>query len=338
MSAHRPEVLLAMSQDVADLQFGPRELERLSRLARLGDPLVTHDFSSPAVRRRLASVEVLITSWGCPPIDADVLAAAPELRAALHAAGSVRSHVGDAVFDRDVLVTTAAHVNAEPVAQYTVAAILWAFKKVPFLAADARRFREDWAYRDQRGELSGLGRTIVLVGFSRVGRRVVELLRRLHAGRVLVVDPVVNPVLVREAGAEVVTLAEALPQADVLSLHAPALPETHHLIGAAELAALPEHATLVNTARGSLVDTAALEEACAHGRLHAVLDVTDPEPLPAWSRLYDLPNVVLTPHVAGSLGSETRLMAAAALDELERYVSGQPPLEPVTRHGLAVQA
>ena len=84
------------------------------------------------MRRRLASVEVLITSWGCPPIDAEVLAAAPNLRAALHAAGSVRSHVGHEVFDRDILVTTAAHVNAEPVAQYTVAAILWAFKKVPF--------------------------------------------------------------------------------------------------------------------------------------------------------------------------------------------------------------
>ncbi|PWK88438.1 phosphoglycerate dehydrogenase-like enzyme [Lentzea atacamensis] len=338
MTQHRPEVMLAMSPDVADQQFGALELARLRRLAKLGDPLVAHDFSAPAVRRRLASVEVLITSWGCPPIDSDVLAAAPRLRAALHAAGSVRSHVGDAVFDRDVLVTTAAHVNAEPVAHYTVAAILWAFKKVPFLAADARRFREDWSYRERRGELSGLGRTIVLVGFSRVGRRVVELLRRLQAGRLLVVDPVVDPVLVRAAGAEVVTLAEALPQADVLSLHAPALPETRHLIGAAELAALPEHATLVNTARGSLVDTAALEEACLHGRLHAVLDVTDPEPLPAWSRLYDLPNVVITPHIAGSLGSETRLMAAAALDELERYAGGQPPLEPVTRHGLTVQA
>ncbi len=327
-----------MSPDVAGLQFGDGELARLRAVAEVADPLVAHEFSSPAVRRRLADVEVLLTSWGCPPIDSEVLRAAPNLRAAFHAAGSVRGHVGDAVFDRDLLVTTAAHVNAEPVAQYTVAAIFWAFKKVPFLAADARRFREDWSYRDGRGELSGLGRTIVLVGFSRVGRRVVDLLRRLDVGRILVVDPVVDPELVRAAGAEVVTLAEALPQADVLSLHAPALPETRHLIGAAELAALPAHATLLNTARGSLVDTAALEEACAQGRLHAVLDVTDPEPLPASSALYDLPNVVITPHIAGSLGSETRLMAAAALDELERYAFGLSPLEPVTRQGLTVQA
>ena len=112
MSDHRPEVMLVMSPDVADLQFGPRELERLRRLATLGTPLVAPDFSSAAVRRRLASVEVLITSWGCPPISSDVLSAAPRLRAALHAAGSVRSHVGDEVFDRDILVTTAAHEPA----------------------------------------------------------------------------------------------------------------------------------------------------------------------------------------------------------------------------------
>jgi phosphoglycerate dehydrogenase-like enzyme len=124
----------------------------------------------------------------------------------------------------------------------------------------------------------------------------------------------------------------------VLSLHAPSLPETRHMIGAAELAALPPHAVLINTARGALIDTAALERACAERDLHAILDVTEPEPLPATSPLYDLPNVVLTPHIAGSLGSETRRMAAAALTELERYAAGQPPLAPVTRQTLAVQA
>jgi phosphoglycerate dehydrogenase-like enzyme len=338
VSPRRPETLLVMSPDVVRTQFGAEEMVRLRASASLGTPVAAHEFASEPVRRRLAEVEVLITSWGCPPIDGAVLHAAPKLRAALHAAGSVRPHIRDAVFDRGLLVTTAAHVNAEPVAQYTLAAVLWAFKKAPFLAADARRHRQDWTYRERRGELSGRHRTIVLLGFSRVGRRVADLLRRLDVGRVVVVDPVVDPVEVRAAGAEHATLAEALPQADVLSLHAPALPETRHLIGAAEFAALPPWATLINTARGSLVDTAALEHVCATGTLHAVLDVTDPEPLPASSPLYDLPNVMLTPHIAGSLGSETRAMTAAALEELERYALGLPPLAPVTRHELAVQA
>lgn len=90
----------------------------------------------------------------------------------------------------------------------------------------------------------------------------------------------------------------AIPSADVLSLHAPLLPETRRMIGAAELSALPPSATLINTARGELVDPAALELACVRG-LQAILDVTDPEPLPSSSPLYGLPHVVLTPHIAG---------------------------------------
>ena len=139
------------------------------------------------------------------------------------------------------------------------------------------------------------------------------------------------------AGAQLVTLADALPRADVLSLHAPDLPSTRHMIGAAELAALPAGATFINTARGALVDHAALERACRAG-LHAILDVTDPEPLPRTSVLYELPNVMLTPHVAGSLGAETRLMTASALGELERYAAGLPPLAAVTAQSLKLQA
>ncbi|WP_433555528.1 hydroxyacid dehydrogenase [Pseudonocardia xinjiangensis] len=327
-----------MSDDTRRLQFGPEELARLRAVADLGEPVWTDELASATALARLAVVDVLITSWGCPRLDERVLAAAPRLRAVLHAAGSVRAHVDPVVLDRGLLVTTAADANAEPVAQYTLAAVLWAFKKVPFLAADARRYRDDWGYRSGRGELSGRGRTVVLVGFSRVGRRVAHLLRVVNAGRVLVVDPVVDPGEVRAAGAEPAQLENALPQADVLSLHAPALPETRRMIGAAELAALPAGATIVNTARGALVDTAALERECATGRVHAVLDVTDPEPLPAGSPLYDLPNVLITPHVAGSLGSETRRMSAMALDELERYAAGHPPHAAVTPRALAVQA
>lgn len=334
----RPKTLLVMAPEVLHTQFGPAELARLRALATVGDPLMVDDPNSPEARASLSEVEVLLTSWGCPPLDEGVLLAAPRLRAVFHAAGSVRGHIGAPVFDRGILVTTAAGVNAEPVALYTVAAVLWAFKKVPFLAQDARRLRDDHSYRDRWGELSGHDRTVVIVGFSRIGRRVVSQLRMLYDGPILVVDPYADPADVIAAGAQPAALAEALPRAEVLSLHAPALPETRHMIGEAELAALPPHATLINTARGALVDTAALERACASGRLDAILDVTDPEPLPPHSPLYDLPNVLITPHIAGSQGSETRKMAQAALTELERYSAGLPPLSPITRQDLAVQA
>jgi phosphoglycerate dehydrogenase-like enzyme len=333
----RPETMLVMGATWLRTQFGATELARLGAAATLGDPVAATELSSPRVRARLAAVEVLITSWGCPPLDSGVLRAAPRLRAVLHAAGSVRGHVGRAVFDRGIRVTTAADANAEPVARYTLAAILWAAKRAPFLAADARAYRDDWSYRHRRGELGGTSHTVVLVGFSRVGRRVARLVQLVGAGEVLIVDPFADPAAVAAAGAELASLGRALPRADVLSLHVPYLPATRHMIGAAELAALPPGATLINTARGGLVDHAALEEACRAG-LHAVLDVTDPEPLPRASVLYELPNVMLTPHVAGALGPETRLLAASALTELERYAAGLPPLAGVTAESLKLQA
>jgi phosphoglycerate dehydrogenase-like enzyme len=135
-----------------------------------------------------------------------------------------------------------------------------------------------------------------------------------------------------------VELDELLTRSEILSLHLPELPETRQAIGARELALLPDGATVINTARGAVVDTAALERECATGRLNAILDVTDPEPLPAGSRLAELPNVMITPHIAGSLGTETRRMSAQALGELDRYVRGEPPLDAATREALAVSA
>jgi len=134
-------------------------------------------------------------------------------------------------------------------------------------------------------------------------------------------------------------LEELLERADFVSLHCPLTPATRHLIGTEALQRMKPSAYLVNTARGGVVDQVALRLALIAGEIAgAALDVTEPEPLPAGSPLYDLPNVVLTPHVAGSLGSETRRMSAEALGELERYAAGLPPRAPVTRHSLAVQA
>lgn len=334
----RPEVLLVMGEETFRTQFGPEELERLREIAVVGEPLHVSGFDTDAARTRLAEAEVLLTSWGAPRITGAVLAAAPRLRAALHCAGSVRGLVSDELWDRGVLVTNAVEDNALPVAEFTFAAIVLAGKKAPFLAQVARERREDWSYAQEHGELSNRGRTVGIVGFSRTGRRVVERLAALEAAEVLVADPFGDRDEIKAAGARLTTLDEVLAASHVTSLHAPALPSTRRMIGARELALMPDGATLINTARGIIVDTAALERECATGRLFAMLDVTDPEPLPRDSVLYDLPNVMITPHVAGSLGSETRRMTASALDELQRYVTGEPALAPVTRETLEFSA
>ncbi|MFE9399090.1 hydroxyacid dehydrogenase [Streptomyces flavidovirens] len=332
----KPHALIAMSRQSFDAHFDAARLARLADLATLGDPVFTDDFDQPGVRARLADVEVLLTSWGAPRLTPERLAAAPALRAVLHCAGSVRGLVGEEVLRRGIQVTSAAEANAVPVAQYTLAAIIFAGKKAPFLASDEERAYQGWGTVTGYGDLSNFGRTVGIVGFSRTGRKVVDLLRVLDGTTCLVADPYADPAEVEKAGATLVTLEELLPRADVLSLHAPALPETAHMIGAEQLSMLPDAATVINTARGSLVDSEALAAECASGRLFAILDVTDPEPLPVDSPLRQPAGVMITPHIAGSLGSEIGRLTDHTLDELARWTARQPLHNEITAEAWAL--
>ncbi|HVX08837.1 hydroxyacid dehydrogenase [Humibacter sp.] len=336
--AGKPEALVVMSRDVFESQFDLERLERLHRLAQVPDPVFVDDLDVPALDERLRRVEVLLTGWGAPRLDGARLDRMPRLKAMLHCAGTIRPQVSEEFWLRGVRASTVAEANAVPVAEFTLAAVIFAGKKAPFIAADAEARRSNGLRIHRYGELSNLGRTVGIVGFSRVGRRVVDLLQQLDDITCLVADPYADPLEVRAAGAELVELDDMLPRVDVLSLHAPALPSTKGMIGARRLAALRDHATLINTARGSLVDTEALEAECASGRINAILDVTDPEPLPADSVLFGLPNVMVTPHLAGSLGTELHRMTDAALDELERYASGAPLVDEITSDDLRLSA
>ena len=174
-----------------------------------------------------------------------------------------------------------------------------------------------------RGRRGRFGLRIGVVGASAIGRGVIQ---RLVADGwdVAVYDPVVDPAVVRAMGARQLELDELCAHSDILTLHAPSLPGTRGMIDARRLALLPDGATLINTARGALLDHDALRAECLSGRLDAVLDVTEPEPLAPGDILLSLPNVVCTPHAAGVQGSEIGEMGAFILDEVQRYRAGQP--------------
>ncbi|WP_331768302.1 hydroxyacid dehydrogenase [Embleya sp. NBC_00896] len=296
---------------------------RLSALSEVDLGLIAADFDTPKARAALADAEVLFTCWGAARVDEAVLTAAPRLRAVVHAAGSVKHHLTDACWERGLIVSSGAAVNALPVAEYTVASVLFANKRVLQIRDAYRTERRsiDWDAR-----YPGFGnyrRTIGIVGASRIGRRVLELLRAFDF-ELLVHDPYLTTDQATALGARRVDLDELVRRSDVVSVHAPELASTRHLLDRRRLALMPDGATLINTARGSLVDQEALTAELAAGRLHAVIDVTEPDVLPAESPLYELPNVLLTPHIAGSLGGELRRMVEHALDELERYTRGVP--------------
>jgi len=319
----KPPALLVFVDVVNPDLVTDRHRERLARLCTLLAPEAVPGFDDPRAAPHLEAVEVLVTGWGCPLLDEAALRRMPRLGAVFHAAGTVKNHVTPACFERGVRVTSAAWANGIPVAEFTVAAIVLANKRAFRLARRYEDLRAGRLWFREVPPLGNLGRTVGIVGASRIGRMVLERLRGFDF-RLLVHDPYLDAAAARELGAEPAALDDLLRRSDVVTLHAPALPETRHMIDRRRLGLLGDGAVLVNTARGALVDHEALAEELVSGRIDAVIDTTEPEILPADSPLWGLPNLFLTPHIAGSQGAETRRMMDLALDELERFVSGLP--------------
>ena len=331
--ADRPTTVFAMDPAHLPQLFPPGLRGRLGELADIDTGLCVRDFTAPQHADLLALTEVLITGWGCPQLDTAAVMALPKLRVVLHAAGSVRNLVGETLWERGLTVSSAAQANALPVAEYALAAILFTAKDA-FGARERYRASQHYQSADETANIGAFGRRVGLIGASRVGRRLLELLRPLDLD-VSISDPYLDAAQAGELGARLLDLDELLATSDIVSLHAPDLPSTRHLLDRRRLALIPDGAVLINTARGGIVDESALVAQLESGRIGAVLDVTQAEPLPPASPLYRLPNVFLTPHIAGSLGNELARLGTTVVEELARYSAGIPLIHQVHRADLA---
>ncbi|MBK1695755.1 2-hydroxyacid dehydrogenase [Rhodovibrio salinarum] len=231
---------------------------------------------------------------------------------------------------RGVKVVNAPGRNASAVAEFTIGAILAETRKITrgHDALRAGTWRGDLYRADTTGEeLSAL--TVGVIGYGAIGTRVVRLLRAFGA-RVLVADPYVqlDPVDVAD-GVELVDRARLLSESDVVTLHARVTEETTGFIDAAAFAAMKPGAVFVNTARGPMVDYDALHDALARGHLGgAMLETFAVEPAPADWPLLRLPNVTLTPHIAGASLTTVKRAASMAAEEVRRHLAGEPPRNP----------
>jgi phosphoglycerate dehydrogenase-like enzyme len=326
----RPAIIIAHMGDVS--MFDDAALDRLDRAGRVLDRAPVNDWADPRADDLLAEAEIIVGHWGTPLFDADVLDRAPKLRMFAYAAGTVKWYANDLLFDRDIVITSGAGANARPTAEYAFASILLANKRA-HVAFDAERRRPAWNPPPSARPIGNWDKTIGLVSASLVGRHVAELLRPFGGLRVEIYDPFVSAEEIESLGAtKIDDLTELCHRADVLSIHAPAVPATKNLVGADQLAALRDGATIINTARGWCLDMDALIVELETSRLFAIIDVTDPvEPLPDDHPLRHLPNAVLTPHLAGSQGTELGRMSDWVCDEVERFVAGRPQRNRITR-------
>jgi phosphoglycerate dehydrogenase-like enzyme len=227
----------------------------------------------------------------------------------------------DAATDAGVAVVTTPGANAEAVADMALALMLASLRRLPELDAKVRAGR--WRSPEIAGDLAEA--TVGVVGLGAIGRAVVRRVRGFGC-RVLAFEPDPDDRFVAEYAIELLTLDELLPQVDVLTLHAPLTDSTHHLVGARELELMPDHAVLVNTSRGPLVDEAALVGALREGRIAAAgLDVFEHEPLAGDEPITELPNVILAGHVSSATRLGMRRTGEAVVANLRELLAGRLP-------------
>jgi phosphoglycerate dehydrogenase-like enzyme len=334
MTTPFPKALYLLDSGAFEKIYGEEERAAVAGLADLYAPLQTGNSvaKNPGV---LAEAEVVLSGWGVPAMDGGFLAAAPNLRVVFYGAGSIRRVATPAFWERGLRITSAYAANAVPVSEYALAAILFSLKRGWHFAFSAQREKA----LPRQGQVPGAyGSTVGLVSLGMVGRLVRERLRPFDL-RVVAYDPFVTPEEAHVLRVDLMSLEDLFASSDVVSLHVPLLPETEGMILGSHLASMKRNATLINTSRGAVVREAEMVEVLGERPdLWAVLDVTPPEPPEPDSRLYDLSNVVLTPHIAGSLGNECRRMGRLVVDELRRYVAGEPLKHEITRERAALMA
>lgn len=239
-------------------------------------------------------------------------------------------------------VCNAAGCNSIEVAEQTIGLLIAVSRKLVRMnqyVRDGKWRRHTAELHAYRGPVSRIaGRTLGIVGLGHVGRQVAPRAQGLKM-RVQAVDPYLDPKIAKELGVPLVSPDELIRTSDFVSLHAPLTSLTRKMFGKPQFAAMKPTAYLINCARGGLVDTEALYNALAAGKLAgAALDVTDPEPLPGDHKILSLPNVIVTCHTAANSNESYADCQTHAAREVARVLSGQPPTTEVKDPWLLAEA
>jgi phosphoglycerate dehydrogenase-like enzyme len=318
----KPKGLYLMDEQSLDAIYGPQDQADLARLIDIEGPEWGESAlsSNPSILR---DVEIIMASWGVSVMDEAFLAAAPNLRAVFFAAGSLRIFTTPAFWERKIIVSSAYSANAIPVSEYALAVILLSLKKFWSFSQSAKQGTDPWG-TPLRKVPGNYGSTVGFVSMGMIARKLIQLLKSFDL-KCIVYCPFLTDSEAADLGVERCSLSEVFRRSDAVSLHTPWLPETTGLITGELIASMKEGATLVNTARGAIIRESEMTDVLRKRKdLTAILDVCCPEPPVPHSALLELPTVILTPHIAGSLGNECGRLGRCMVDELRRYLAGEP--------------
>ena len=315
-------ILITQQEGALRDKFFPEEIVKLiGELGTIRFNDKDRTLTGEELAEYLEDIDVCIThSWnGCAAFSEEVLKNANRLKLIVHPAGSIATFITDSVYDKGIKICSSNSVMARYVAEGTLAYILAALRNIP----EQNKLMKDKFLWTQLKKNSLINRKVGLVGLGQIGRFLLEFLKPFDV-KIKIYDPYVKPDTLKQYdNLEISTLEDVLTWSEVISLHASRTPETYHMLNKERLKMIKDGVLIVNTARGSLIDEKALCVELKSGRLSAVLDVYEEEPLPLESPLRDMDNVILMPHLAGE---NTIEYTYPMIDEIKRFINNEPLL------------
>lgn len=312
--------------------FGQGRRERIASITDLY-PVVLNERNLKGHAAALGDLEIIFATWGMPVFSDEHFELLPKLKAVFYAAGNVKGFARPLI-ERDILLISAWAINAIPVAEMVLAQILLTCRGY-FRAVHAYRVKHH-SEEAKAFPRSGVhGETIGVIGLGKIGTLLTEHLHQFGF-HVLAYDPFLTPERANKLGVEQVSLNELFKRSYVVSNHIPDLETTKGVLDGSLFKTMREGATFINSGRGAqVVEDDLIRVLTERPDLTALLDVTAPEPPQEDSALWTLPNVVISPHIGGSVGDEVTRMADCVIEEFEAWERGQPLRYQVTREVLA---
>ncbi|TCZ74681.1 hydroxyacid dehydrogenase [Paenibacillus albiflavus] len=277
----------------------------------------TH-YTSEQYGEKLKDMDVVITGWGVPVLDEDVLQNANKLRLVAHTGGSVKPYISDAVYEKGIRVVSGNEVFAESVAESVIAYALASLRDIPRYSSELKQGKWPTGFYNE----GLLDKTIGIVGYGMISKFVVQMLKVFHA-KIKVYSGHISQEELDKHGMEKASLEDIFSTCDIVSIHSAMTPANYHLITEDLLNRMREGALLINTARGAIIDEEALCRVLASRNIRAVLDVYKVEPLPAGHPLMDLDNALLMPHMGGPTIDRRLIVTQSLIDNIHRFIEGR---------------
>ena len=340
---HQNRIAILCSKQTYHRYVDQADLQRLHDLAEVAwiaydeQAEVGQVLSETDLAGQIGAATGLILSGGAPRITGALMELMPDLRIIGDMDGDRFANRIDveAAWARHIRVVDTTNGTSYPVAEWALGLILISLRNAGFhfrniMAGDAKKRHEDAGYL--RGDLTG--KRVGLIGCGHIGRRLMKFLAPFEVD-IYVHDPYLPREMADALGFTLTSLDIVMSGMDVIVCLAPLTPRTKGLIGKRELDLIPSNAVFVNVSRGAIVDSDALITRLKRGDIIAGLDVFDPEPIPSGSEIIHLPNVFLSPHIAGVTAPSYPKMFSLMVDEMIRFFNGHEPYFELSPRSIA---